>query len=60
MRNIFKHLKQLEKPEIMVKERFTLAKFRRFAVPKNQYYWMYQDPSADYVKLAKEASKKRK
>ena len=30
IRNIFKHLNQIEKPKIGVKKRITLAKFRRF------------------------------
>ena len=57
--NIFKHLNQLEKPRIWVEKRVTLAKFRRFVVPKYQDYWMYQYPSAEDIKLAKETSKKR-
>ena len=43
-----------------VKERVTIVKFHRFVVPKYQDYWMYQDPSADDVKLAKEMSKKER
>ena len=36
----------------------TLAKFRRFVVPEDQYYWMYQDLSAEYIKLLREKYKK--
>ena len=31
----------------MAEKRVTLAKFRRFDVPLDQYYWMYQDPTPD-------------
>ena len=58
VRNIFKHLNQLEKPKIMVENRVTLEKFCRFVVPEDKYYWMYQDSSLDDVKLSKETSKK--
>ena len=54
--NISKHLKHLEKPKITVEKRFTLIKFHRFVVSKDQYYWMYQYPSADDVKLSDETS----
>ena len=37
-----------------------LAQFRRFVVPEDQDYWMYQDPSAYDVKLENETSKKVK
>ena len=59
-RKKFKHLKQIEKPKIRIENRATLAKFRRFVVPEDQDYWMYQDPSEDDVKIEKETSKKRK
>ena len=59
-RDIFKHLKQLYKPEIRVGKRVTLPKLRRFVVPEDQDYWMYQDPSSEDVKLEKETSKKER
>ena len=37
-----------------------LAKFQFCVVPEDQNYWMYQDPSIEYIKLAKDTSKKRK
>ena len=46
IRNIFKDLKQLEKPKIRVEKRVTLAKLCRFVVHEDQDYWMYQDLSA--------------
>ena len=52
--------KSLEKPKIRVEKRVSLAKFQLFVVPEEQDCWMYQDPSADDVKLAKDKSKKRK
>ena len=42
IRKSFKHLKQPEKPKIRVGNRVTLAKFRQFVIPEDQYYWMYQ------------------
>ena len=54
IRNILKHLMQLEEPKIRVEKRFTLEKFRRFLVPEEQDY--YQCPSADDTKLSKETS----
>ena len=41
-----------------MKQRVTLANFRRFVVPEDQYYWMYQDPSIEDIKPEKETSKK--
>ena len=61
IRNIFKHLKQLEKLKIGVEKRVRLAKFRRFVVPEDQDYCMYKDPSGKGIKLANYVSlKKRK
>ena len=40
----------------MMENRVTLAKFRRFAVPEDQDYWIYQYPSAEHIKLANETS----
>ena len=57
--NIFKHLKQLDQPKIKVEKRVTFAKFFRFVVPKDKDYWIYQEPSEEYVKLAKETQKKK-
>ena len=53
IRNIFKHIKQIEKPKIRAEKRVMLAKFCRFVVPEHQYYWMYQDLSLDDVRLTK-------
>ena len=58
IRNIFKHLKQIDKAEIKVEKRVTLEKFRQIIFPEDQDYRMYQDPSADNVKITKEMSKK--
>ena len=38
--NIFKHLKNIEKPKVREENRVTFLKFRRFVVPVDQYYWM--------------------
>ena len=40
IRNIFKHLKRIEKQNIWVEKRVTLAKFLRFFFPEDQDYWM--------------------
>ena len=37
-----------------------IAKFHPFFVSEYQYYWMYQDPSAEYIKLANETSIKER
>ena len=59
IRNIFKHLKQLEKPKIGVRKRVVLENFRSFVFPEDQYYWMYRDPSSEDIKLAKKTSLKK-
>ena len=51
------HLKQIEKPKFRVEKRVTLANFRRFVVPEDQDYWLYQDLSAEDIKLSKDTSK---
>ena len=43
-----------------VEKRSPLAKLRRFLVPEDQDYWMYQDPLEEDIKLAKDTSKKKK
>ena len=48
---------QVQKPKNRAENRVMLAKFRRFVVPEDQNYWMYQDPSEEYIKLVKETFK---
>ena len=51
---------QVQKPKNRAENRVMLAKFRRFVVPEDQNYWMYQDPSEEDIKLAKNTSEKGK
>ena len=56
----FKHLKHIYKPYIRVEKKVTIEKFHRFVVLENQYYWIYQDPAAEDIKLSKVTSKKER
>ena len=50
IRNILKHLKQLDKQKIGMEKRVVIEKLRCFVVSEDQDYWIYQDLSEDNFK----------
>ena len=60
IRNIYKHLNQLDEPKIGVERRVILTKFRCFVISEDQYYWMYQDLLEEDFKLSQLTSSKER